>query len=86
MTIEKLSECKNASRFGTCTECGVSESETHNLRRLKFNGVSVCLCQDCLSKTQKALNNVTLVNLVDDCGNSTYCDATKLKEVIESEE
>ena len=61
MNIEKLSECKNASKYGTCTECGISESETHNLYRLKFNGVSICLCQDCFSKTRQALNNVILV-------------------------
>ena len=27
MNIEKLSECTNASKYGTCSECGVSESE-----------------------------------------------------------
>ena len=56
MIIEKLSECKNASKYGTCTECGVSESEVHNLRRLKFKGVSVCLCEDCFAKTQLTIN------------------------------
>lgn len=56
MTIEKLSECKNASKYGTCTECGASESESHNLYRLKFNGVSACLCQDCFSKARKTIN------------------------------
>ena len=64
MNIEKLSECKNASKYGTCSECGVSEvseSETHNLYRLKFNGVSICLCQNCFSKTRQALNNIILV-------------------------
>lgn len=49
--------------FDNCIEsiCGISESETHNLYRLKFNGVSICLCQDCFSKTRQALNNVILV-------------------------
>lgn len=51
MNIEKLSECKNASKYGTCSECGTSESETQNLYRLKFNRVSICLCQNCFSKT-----------------------------------
>ena len=61
MNIEKLSECKNASKYGTCTECGVSEGKTHNLYRLKFNGVSICLCQDCFSKTRQVVDNVILV-------------------------
>lgn len=61
MIVEKLSECKNASKYGTCSECGVSESEKHNLRRLKFNGVSVCLCQECFSKTRQELNKTILV-------------------------
>ena len=61
MTVEKLSECKNASKYGTCSECGVSEGETHNLYRLKFNGVSICLCQECFSKVRQALNNTILV-------------------------
>lgn len=61
MIIEKLSECKNASKYGTCSECGVSEGEVQNLRRLKFNGVSICLCQECFSKTRQELNNVILV-------------------------
>lgn len=61
MIIEKLSKCKNASKYGTCTECGVSESETHNLYRLKFIGVSICLCQECFSKTRQTLNDVILV-------------------------
>ena len=59
MKIEKLSECKTASRFGTCTECGANETNEHNLRRLKFNGVSVCLCQDCFSKVKREINNIT---------------------------
>lgn len=61
MTIEKLSECKNASKYGTCLECGISENQTHNLYRLKFNSVSVCLCRDCFSKTRRALESVILV-------------------------
>lgn len=61
MKIEKLSECKGASKYGTCTECRADESETHNLYRLNFKGVSVCLCQECLSKTIQALNYVILV-------------------------
>ena len=61
MKIEKLSECQNASKYGTCSECGISESEIHNLYRLRFNGVSICLCQDCFVKTRQALNNVILV-------------------------
>ena len=61
MTIEKLSECKNASKYGTCSECGISEGESHNLHRLKFNGVSICLCQECFSKARQALNNTILV-------------------------
>lgn len=60
MIIEKLSECKNASKYGTCSECGISESETHNLHRLKFNCVSVCLCPACFSKTIQAVNKVIL--------------------------
>lgn len=61
MNIEKLSECKNASKYGTCSECGVSESEAHNLYRLKFNGVSVCLCRDCFSKARHLLNSIVSV-------------------------
>ena len=61
MIIETLSECKNASKYGTCTEYSASKSETHNLYRLKFNGVSICLCQACFSKTRQVLNNVILI-------------------------
>ena len=61
MNIEKLSECTNASKYGTCSECGVNESEKHNLYKINFNSGSICLCQDCFSKTRQALNSVVLV-------------------------
>ena len=61
MKIEKLSECKNVSKYWTCSECGASESKKHNLYRFKFNSVTICLCQDCFSKTRQKLNNVILV-------------------------
>ena len=56
MTIKKLTEYKGASRFGSCNECGIGESEVHNLYRLQFNTTSVCLCADCLRKTKDVLS------------------------------
>lgn len=58
MTIKKLTEYKGASRFGTCNECGDFESETHNLYRLQFRQVSICLCADCLKKAKEVLNEL----------------------------
>lgn len=58
MTIKKLVEYKGASRFGTCNECGIGESEAHNLYRIQFNQVkqtSICLCADCLKKAKELL-------------------------------
>ena len=58
MTIKKLVEYKGASRFGTCSECGIGESEAHNLYRIQFNQVnqtSIFLCADCLKSVKKAL-------------------------------
>lgn len=60
MEIKKLSDYIGASRFGTCTECGETESDTHRLYRLQFNGVSVCLCPSCFMRTRIAMNNVIL--------------------------
>lgn len=60
MNIKKLTEYKGASRFGNCTECGEMESDTHRLYRLQFNGVSICLCTDCLRKTRMRMNEVIL--------------------------
>lgn len=50
MKIEKLSECKGASRRGSCSDCGISEGESHDLYRLKFTRVSVCLCRKCFNE------------------------------------
>lgn len=60
MEIKKLSDYTGASRFGNCTECGEMESDTHRLYRLQFNGVSICLCPSCFTKTRIAMNNVTI--------------------------
>lgn len=60
MTVKKLSEYKGASRFGTCTECGEMESDSHRLYRLQFNCVSVCLCPNCFHKAQIAMNEVII--------------------------
>lgn len=53
MSIEKLSECQNASKYGTCSECGVSESETHNLYRLRFNGEIDAHVKNVITKARK---------------------------------
>ena len=60
MNIIKLTECKGASRFGNCIECGELESDTHRLYRLQFKGVSICLCPDCFRKTRAKMNDVIL--------------------------
>ena len=76
MTIEKLSECKSASKYGTCSECGISESEAHNLYRLKFNGVSVCLCPDCFSKARQIINRRYIDVLSYKAENEIQCNCT----------
>lgn len=60
MEIKKLTEYKGASRFGSCTECGEMESDTHSLYRLQLRGVSVCLCPDCFRKVRVKMNDVIL--------------------------
>lgn len=55
MKIEKISECKGASRFGTCSEC-CGGSDTHELYRIKFNGVSICLCRECFERVKNVID------------------------------
>lgn len=60
MTIKKLSDCKGASRFGNCMECGEMESDTHRLYRLQFNRVSICLCPSCFINTRLKMKRVKI--------------------------
>lgn len=60
MEIKKLTEYKGASRFGSCNNCGITESDSHNLYRLQFKQVSLCLCPDCFRQARIAMNEVNL--------------------------
>lgn len=62
MRIRKLTECGGAMRFGTCSECGTNESDTHNLYRLQFSTSSICLCEECLTVVRKAVSQAITEN------------------------
>lgn len=53
MTIEYLSKCKGASKFGNCVNCGVSSGDSKDLTWISFapnnSGyhTTICLCRKC---------------------------------------
>lgn len=63
IVIEKLSEQKGASRFGSCNSCGVVSSDNDTLIRIKAaliegNSSSICLCSDCMEQLLDKLKGV----------------------------
>ena len=60
MNIYKLKTIKTGNRFGSCSECGISTSETDTLTRIKFdNQSSITLCQKCRNKLIQTLTTET---------------------------
>lgn len=55
----KLKECKGAERYGCCIQCSDRSSEVYNLVRIKFDGISVTLCPDCLQELKELISEVT---------------------------
>lgn len=53
MTIEYLSKCKGASKFGNCVNCGVDSENGNGMTWISFapnNGgyhTTICLCRKC---------------------------------------
>ena len=68
IVIEKLSEQKGASRFGSCNSCGVVSSDNDTLIRIKTvllegNSSSICLCSDCVEQFMEELKNRDILNV-----------------------
>ena len=55
MQIEFLKDCKGANKFGTCNGCGDSTDTQPKMRRLRFEAVSVCLCEECFKNVAEQI-------------------------------
>lgn len=55
----KLKDAKGAERYGCCTQCADNSNGGYNLVRIKFNGVSVTLCPECLKELKVLVREVT---------------------------
>ena len=56
MKINYLKDEAGTSKFGCCNECGIGSAEGDKMRRLHFNGTSICLCYDCFGKAAKEIS------------------------------
>ena len=71
MTIEYLSACKGASKFGNCVNCGAGSREGSRMAWISFapqnsgRYTTICLCRECrLKLVSKILTDDAIIESI----------------------
>jgi len=82
MTIEHLSKCVGASKFGNCVNCGIESNNGKDLTWISFapnNGgyhSTICLCRKCRFE----LVTEIMTDFESHCGFSEAIDMAAVRE------